>query len=82
MTSVSDICDVIGRGRLATALGVRKTAISNAVVQGRFPAKWFKVISDLSVDHGIECPEALFTFVEKQPPVADGATSFPKEAAE
>lgn len=61
--TVEQICARLGRARLARALGVGLTAISNATVEGRFPAKWFLVVTTLCETDGIECPPSLFKFV-------------------
>ena len=60
--TVASICDAIGRKALAERVGVGMTTISNAVVDGRFPAKWFLAVRDMCLEKGIESPEALFTF--------------------
>jgi len=61
--SVAEICDVVGRRRIAAAVGVRITSVSNAVAEGRFPARWFDVIERLTAEAGLRCPRHLFTFV-------------------
>ena len=60
--SVSAICDVIGRKRIADVIGVRVTSVSNAVSCGQFPARWFDAIEKLCADAGIACPRHLFSF--------------------
>ncbi|MCU0909817.1 MAG: hypothetical protein MUE98_00290 [Rhodobacteraceae bacterium] len=67
LVTASGICDLLGRGEMAAALGVRKTAISNAAVAGRFPAKWYAVIADLCAAKGASCPRELFAFVSPAP---------------
>lgn len=62
MSTVKIICDRIGRRPMAQALGVRPTAISNAVSEGMFPARWFVVVRRMCGERGIDCPEALFNF--------------------
>lgn len=62
MDTVSAICDAIGRTRLQAALGVGKTAISNAVVENRFPSSWFDVVDRLCREDGIDCPREFFAF--------------------
>lgn len=64
MVTVEHICDAVGRAEMARVLGVRKQAISNAVADGRFPAKWFSVVRDMCVHRGVECPEGLFNFAQ------------------
>jgi hypothetical protein len=50
MTTVSDIADTLGRGAIAQAVGVRATAVSNAVARDkRFPPSWFLVVSRMSL---------------------------------
>lgn len=75
MSTVADICKNIGRGKLAELLGVGSTAISNAVVEGRFPAKWYRVVHTLCEESGLDCPVSLFNFVD--PPVAEPADPTP-----
>lgn len=56
------IADRIGRVELASAVGVSKAAVSNAVVTNRFPASWYAVIKDICNTAGIECPLCAFNF--------------------
>ncbi|WCR04791.1 hypothetical protein [Paracoccus saliphilus] len=68
MTQASDIttaqvCDAIGRSTIARSLGVKVTAVSNAVTDGKFPARWFLVINKFCEGDGIPCPDRLFSFV-------------------
>jgi hypothetical protein len=60
MSRHSQIADALGRADMADALGVGKTAVSNAVVRKRFPATWFLVLSDMCAGKGLECPPDLF----------------------
>lgn len=60
--TVAAICDRIGRKKIAEALNVRVTAVSNAVKDNCFPSKWYLVISALAHADGIECPDGLFAF--------------------
>lgn len=61
--TVGEICEVIGRKVLAQRVGVRPTAVSNAVVDGQFPARWYFVVEALCREHDIECPKECFTFI-------------------
>lgn len=61
--TASDICDVLGRRAIADKIGVGMSAVSNASVDGRFPAKWFRAIQSMCSDAGIECPDRLFNFI-------------------
>lgn len=60
MTSTSTIADALGRKVIAKAVGVGDTAVSNAVVRGKFPPSWFIAISNMAAAKGIECPPDLF----------------------
>ncbi len=57
------ICDLLGRKVMAAELGVGLTAVSNASVEGRFPAKWYVTVRRMCEAAGIECPENLFSFI-------------------
>lgn len=62
MNTVSDICSRLGRKNIEARLGVTKSAIANAASQGRFPARWYLVISEMCREEGVECPEDIFNF--------------------
>ncbi len=64
MTNTSEVCDKLGRKRIADSLGVGVTTISNAAVSGVFPAKWYAVVKNLCRTEGIECPDELFNFIK------------------
>lgn len=61
--TVERICDAIGRRQIADAIGVRLTSVSNAVADGRFPARWYYVLNQLASDAGLQVPHHLFSFV-------------------
>lgn len=73
MISVSNICDSLGRREIAHRLGVKTTAVSNAVVAERFPARWFVVIKSMCDEADLPCPEHLFTFVRSGAAARKGA---------
>ncbi len=78
MSSISEICDTIGRKRLAQALGVGRTQVSNAAVADVFPARWYAVVKALCDAEGIECPLTLFSFIaapEGEAPVAGSSAA-------
>lgn len=54
------LADTLGRRRIAEAVGVGVTAVSNAVVRGQFPASWYFIIRDLCSEHDVECPRDAF----------------------
>lgn len=62
-----ELCEIVGRRRLQQMLGVGRTAISNACVEGRLPAKWFQAVKGECEARGVPCPEDLFAFVQPEP---------------
>ncbi len=60
MMTASDFADAIGRKKLADALDVGASAVSNAVVRGWFPSSWFVVSKNLAEIASVECPPELF----------------------
>ena len=54
--------DAVGRKQIASALGIKDTAVSNAVVRGKFPSSWFNVLEAVARDAGIDCPRGMFRF--------------------
>lgn len=59
-TQAKKFAEALGRKDIAAAVGVKSTAVSNAVVRGWFPASWFIVVSDLANRKGLDCPPHLF----------------------
>lgn len=70
MTEAIHIADEIGRKRIADAVGVGVTAVSNAVVRNRFPASWFVAIEKLATEKGMNCPPELFGMKTLHSPAA------------
>lgn len=60
MTTPAQIADSLGRKAIAEAIGVGKTAVSNAVVRGKFPPSWFLILSRMAADAGVDCPPSAF----------------------
>ena len=60
MMTAIELADAIGRKKLVAALPVGATAVSNAVVRGRFPSSWFLVVCRLAEEAGVVCDPALF----------------------
>ena len=61
--SVKSICDAIGRKKLADALAVGMSAISNACSENVFPARYYAVVKAECDVAGVACPLSLFSFV-------------------
>lgn len=60
MMNTDTFATKLGRKKMAEALGILPTAVSNAVVRGSFPPAWFNVCEAMARGHGIECPPELF----------------------
>lgn len=50
----------VGRKKMADALKVARSAVSNAAKRDAFPPAWLKTCERLAAEHGIECPPELF----------------------
>lgn len=61
MVTTQKIAKAVGRANMAKALGVGSTAVSNAVVSGKFPPAWFVVMQRLCAGADIDCPPSLFS---------------------
>lgn len=68
MMTAHELADAIGRQKMQDALDVGATAISNAVIRGWFPPKWFIVCSALAKEAGTECPPQLFGMRQRHTP--------------
>jgi hypothetical protein len=64
MQTVEKISDEIGRKRLAALIGVGRSAVTNAIKDGVFPASWFVVVSRECEAAKIDCPLSAFNFKE------------------
>ena len=62
MSTVQEICAAIGRDALATALGVSRQSISNAIANSAFPANWYLIIKSECDVRSIPCGTLLFKF--------------------
>lgn len=60
METTQKIADAVGRSKMSEALNVGATAVSKAVVAGRFPPSWFLVMQSLCCTADIDCPPSLF----------------------
>lgn len=76
MINAPQFADAIGRKKMADALDVGLTAVSNAVVRGKFPASWFTVCEMLADLEGVECPPELFG--HKLPHASQNVNANPK----
>lgn len=61
MTTALSIADALGRKNIAEAVGVKATAVSNAVARDkRFPSSWFVAVSRLCEEAHLACPPEIF----------------------
>lgn len=61
--AVADIIDALGYPKLEASLGLSHSSIRHARVSGRFPARWYLIVSDLCEEAGVECPKSAFAWV-------------------
>lgn len=59
--------NAVGTSELSARLGVGKTAISNAVVRGRFPCSWAYTTALLCAEHGVFFPANGFPWAGEMP---------------
>ncbi len=62
MKNAADISAALSVKKIAQLVGVKQTAVYNAVSVGRFPASWFDVIEAECARRGIPCDRNLFAF--------------------
>lgn len=65
MITALQFADAVGRKKMADALKVGATAVSNAVVSNSFPSSWFLVCQSLALEAGVSCPPCLFKMKEQ-----------------
>lgn len=80
MSSTRKVADAIGRKRLQAELGVGRTALANAITEGKFPAPWIVVTQRLASEIGIKCPDDLFNV--KLMPVTNGDSAAERQEAD
>lgn len=73
--TTSSFASKVGRKKIADALGVGLTAVSNGVVRGAFPATWYEACKVLAADAGVICPPELF----QQKPLNPQSVDSPRE---
>lgn len=60
MLSPSEFADRVGRKKIAEALNVGQSAVSEAITRGLFSASWFDPLEKMARDEGIACPRSMF----------------------
>jgi hypothetical protein len=74
MMNTQTFATTIGRQKMAAALHVLPTAVSNAVVRGTFPPSWYETCRGLAAEAGITCPPYLFNQRPHGSPTVDSET--------
>lgn len=83
MDDTREFADAIGRKKMAEALSVLPTAVSNAVGRPTFPATWLNTCKALADSAGIECPPKLFAQRPfHNPPIVNGKPNIQGEVGE
>lgn len=63
MIEIDQFAAAIGRKKIAEAVGVLPTAVSNAVVRRRkFPGYWYDTLHQLAEKEGVPCPREMFSW--------------------
>jgi len=62
--AVVSISDALGSAQIEAALRVTSHSVRHARVSGRFPARWYAVLSRLCDEAGIDCPLCAFAWIE------------------
>lgn len=57
-----EICDALGRAKIAARIGCKVTAVSNCVTPNQFPAQWYVILEEMCREHDMTCPRKLFSF--------------------
>ena len=63
--SVLEISNQLGRGNIASRIGVTGGAVTEAIRNGAFPSSWFIAMRELGDERGVEVPEDLFRWKGK-----------------
>ncbi|HBM62255.1 MAG TPA: hypothetical protein DD444_24080 [Citreicella sp.] len=62
MCTVAEITRRVPQDEICERLGVQPRSIRLARERRLFPASWFKEMSKLCEELGVECPDSLFNF--------------------
>lgn len=66
--TAKQISSVLGGVEIAKRLGVTPQAVSNHVVRGVFPARYYKAMKALADEQGVALSMSLFDFAERTLP--------------
>ena len=73
MIDAKKITDALGRDAIASAVGVKSTAVITQASSGTFPAAWFDAVEKMAGEAGVECPRSVFRFKQTPTPATEGA---------
>lgn len=60
----SKIIDALTVKTIVDNTGLTERNVRHAKSTGKFSARWFQVLRDLCIEHGVYCPEDAFSWVE------------------
>jgi hypothetical protein len=60
MTTAQEIADALGRDEIAARVGVRRSAVDQAVRSGKLPAAWYMALKAMAKRKPL--PPAAFSF--------------------
>jgi len=60
MTDIKQIVSAIGVSQIAVEVGVTNASVYNAIYDGKFPAAWYRAVTDLGKKNSQEVPFDLF----------------------
>ena len=60
MTDIKQIVSTIGVSEIAAHVGVTNASVYNAIYDGKFPAAWYRVVTDLCAEKKQDAPLDLF----------------------
>lgn len=60
----ADIIDCLGRDVIRQRLGLTPSSMSDAVREGKFPARWYGPMCEIAAEQGVDLPMSLFHWRE------------------
>ena len=62
MKTPKDVYEALGRDRIQRELGLTPASLTDAIADGKFPARWYARIKALADADGVALPLALFSW--------------------
>ncbi len=60
MKTVPEVYEKIGRARIQKQLDLKASSLTDALTDGRFPARWYAPMKKMAEEDGLELPLSLF----------------------